>query len=204
MNQRNWNRERAVDRAVHQMLGIVHGVLADGVVSDQEARALADWLDRNQELRDRWPVSVLRRRLERIFADGRVDDDERRELAELLDAIDSGAESIAAAIVAGHAGSLTLPLDEPETLDWDGHTFVFVGRFAYGSLDACREAVQTRGGRCDRLLTEDTDYLVLGTLEQLDWRESSLGPAIRKALEFRDRRHLPIAIIAEHQWAEGL
>ena len=66
------------------MVGLVRGVIADGVVSTDEAEHLSEWTRANPEIATRYPANILSRRLERIFMDGRVDRRERTRLAALL------------------------------------------------------------------------------------------------------------------------
>lgn len=53
------NERLRVDRAIHEMLGLVKGVLIDGVVTDREARALDEWLAANPDAVKVWPGYVL-------------------------------------------------------------------------------------------------------------------------------------------------
>jgi hypothetical protein len=195
-----FNRARRAERNVSEMLGLVKGVLADGVVTEAEAALLRDWAAQHPDASERWPVSVLKGRLDRIFADGRVDEREREDLAELLDSIVGGR----AGIVAGADAATELPLDRPPPkIAWPDSVFVFTGKFAFGPRAECEREVGERGGVCERGVTRRTNYLVIGTFGSRDWVQTSYGRKIEKAVRYRDKR-VPIAIVAEDHWADEL
>ena len=55
-----------------EMLGIVKGVLADGVVNEAEAALLNTWATQHPDAAEQWPVNIIKERLDPIFADGKV------------------------------------------------------------------------------------------------------------------------------------
>ena len=195
------NRARRIDRDIHEMLGLCKGIIVDGVVSEAEAAALRAFLDRRPEIRSQWPANVIAVRLERVFADGFVDNDERAELTELLTDVTGARGPATEALQCG----ATLPLDRPApVLEFAGRTFLFTGRFAYGPRSICEEAIRERGGTCADSMTARIHYVVIGTLGSRDWAHSSFGRKIQKAVDYRDRKRLPIAIVSEDHWADAI
>ena len=91
-----FNRARRAERDLSEMLGLVKGVLADGVVTQAEAALLKQWVSGHPDAAEQWPVNILKERLERVFADGRVEKAEQRDLAELLASIVGGKAGIIA------------------------------------------------------------------------------------------------------------
>ncbi len=79
-----FNRGRRIERATAEMLGIVKGVLADGVVSESEASALMQWVNANPDVSGDWPGRIIVARLHRIFEDMRIDGEELADLRDLL------------------------------------------------------------------------------------------------------------------------
>jgi hypothetical protein len=111
-----FNRAHRAERDLSEMLGLIKGVLADGVVTEGEAKLLKDWARHHPDATEVWPVDILKTRLDKIFADGRVDDAEREDLAELLQSIVGGT----AGIITGQDAATTLPIDRPPPGRWDG------------------------------------------------------------------------------------
>src|SRR5204863_6456311 len=82
-----FNLENNVSKAIDQLSGICSGILADGVVTEQEAGFFAEWVRKFAPFEPVWPFSDILARVERIFADGHCDDQERDELKGVMQAL---------------------------------------------------------------------------------------------------------------------
>jgi len=195
-----FNRARRAERDLSEMLGLVKGVLADGVVTQAEAAVLKEWVSRHPDAAEQWPVNTLKERLERIFADGKVDKAEQRDLFDLLESIVGGK----AGIITGEDAACELPVDRPPPkLKWTDSVFVFTGKFAFGPRLDCERAVIKLKGVCERGVTKRTDYLIIGTFGSRDWVHTSFGRKIEQAVEYRDAGE-SLAIVGEEHWVRAL
>jgi NAD-dependent DNA ligase len=195
------NRARRTERDLSEMLGLAKGMLADGIVNDEEARFLSDWGLNHPDALVQWPVNLIFTRLHQFFADGRIDERERVELNDLLAQLVGGTASL----LLGYEGATTLPLDvPPPSVVWPDQIFVFTGQFAYGTREDCETEVTSRGGVCDRNVTLRTSFLVIGTFGSEDWAHSSFGRKIEKAMDLRRRGVPSIRIVGEDHWATAL
>ena len=187
------------------MLSRVKGVLADGVVTDAEARSLTAFVRANPEVARGWPGDVLLRRLQAIFEDGRVDEEEREELSRLLNRIleEAGGQVPASGGAEAPTGP-PLPLDDPPPiLRFSDRTFVFAGPMASGSLGSCHLQVVRLGGRYATTVGPDTDVLVVGSFPDRGWEETSVGEDVRQALALREEGR-QIAIVSEEEFIRAL
>lgn len=66
------------------LIGLYKGVLADGVVSQEEAEFLQNWLESNAHVANTFPGSRIYQRIVGYLADGQLDQEEKCELLELL------------------------------------------------------------------------------------------------------------------------
>jgi hypothetical protein len=66
--------------SVQELHNIAARIVEDYEVDDEEIAFISDWLERNKQHRDTWPISTLFSLLESITEDGRVDPDERLQL----------------------------------------------------------------------------------------------------------------------------
>ena len=80
-----------------------------------------------------------------------------------------------------------------------GKKFLFTGQFEYGSRANCERAVIDRGGN----LSDDPDYLVVGTMGNPDWKHVGYGRKIENAVLSRLAYRTP-AIISEAHWRSFL
>ena len=189
-----FNANRRANRAISELIGFLRGIIADQYVSECECEQLAKWLVANREIADIWPVSALVERIDRIYQDGVADEQERTDLADLV------------AQIVGHQddetlsfGPTDLPLTAPEpTIVFDGNEFVLTGKFLYGPRRLCEREIGDRGGRCWGSVRLQTSYLVIGSLMSRDWKYSTHGIKIEKAVEYTSR--CQIAIVSEKHW----
>jgi hypothetical protein len=194
------NAQRRVEQGLAEMVGLVRGVIADGKVSEEEAQRLSEWARDNPEVATRYPANLLSRRLERIFMDGRLDGRERIRLGSMLTQL---AEN-----PTGFGGGYPLATDLPVThpmpeIAFEGQTFVFGGRLAYGPTHACEREVLELGGMCEHSVSRRTDYVVIGSLAANDWCQLTFGHLIDEVVQYRSRG-VPIAVITEEHWVNAL
>lgn len=192
---------RVAGRSFDELMGFVRGILADGEVTEAEARSLLQWCECNPLAVAEWPGREIAARLNRVFADGVVTEEERADLAALLQAVTGGQPKAPS----GAGRSTRLPLNDPlPQLAFAGRTFVFTGQFVYGPRNACEAEVVQRGGHCSSGVTKKVDFVVIGELCSRDWLYSTHGTKIQKAVEYRDERGVPIAIVPEDAWVAAL
>ena len=177
-------------------------MLVDGVVTDDEVRALDQFLERNPDLKGAFPGDVLYRRIRPMIVARSIDPQELHELRALLeDTIGerSGVHDI------GAQASSTLPLTDPppKPLKFEGVCYVVTGAFIYGARKAVTQAIAVRGGICEDGVTRRTDVLLVGSLASRDWKHSSFGRKIQKAIEIQ-REGKRLVIVAEDHWVSQL
>lgn len=195
---RIFNRARIDDRQVNELLGLSHGLIADGKIDQAEADYLHKWLIANTASHSNPIVANLLLRVSDMLSDGILDDDESKELFETLRSFAAGDFELGEL-----QKSITLPLDAPPPLiAFDGTRFCFTGTFAFGSRKECESAIASRGGKAGSL-TMATDFLVIGIYATDSWAHSSYGRKIEKAVDMKSKG-VPIGIIGEAHWVEAL
>ena len=198
LRARRIQEQSRIERAFAEMMGVARGIIADGVVSSDEATRLARWTRENPEIATRWPANMLARRLESIVRDGRVDARERSHLEAVLGQLAENPGWM------GFSLATDLPVDRPEpAVVFESKTFVFAGEMAYGPRRACEREVVELGGTCDPTVTRRTDYLVLGGLSASEWAQEGFGTQVNEVVQLR-ARGAHIAIISEEHWANAL
>jgi NAD-dependent DNA ligase len=194
------NAHRRLERDISEMLGLAKGILADGLVTPNEAELLARWLAAHPDAMETWPTNILASRLQRVFSDGVVSAEEQDDLKDLLSDLVGGR----AGIIAGDNAATALPFDRPPpNLLFPDKTFVLTGKFAFGPRTACQRQVAVSGGRCENDVTMRTDYLVIGTFGSRDWVHTSHGRKIEKAVHYRQQGRA-LFIVSEDHWAASL
>ena len=195
---RLFNRARLDDRQVNELLGLSHGIIADGKVSMEESQYLQKWLVANTAVKENPLVSNLLLRVNDMLSDNNLDPEEAQELFETLRNFSGGDFEIGELLK-----SSSLPLDNPQPdISFDKTNFCFTGTFAFGTRKHCEEAVTSRGASAGSL-TAKTNYLVIGVYATDSWAHSSYGRKIEKAVEMK-AKYSPISIIGEQHWVQCL
>ncbi|MEQ8397275.1 BRCT domain-containing protein [Thalassobaculum sp.] len=192
---RAFDRARIDDRQVNELLGIAHGLMADGKIDQVEAEYLRKWLTNNVSLTENPIIGTLLSRVSAFLSDGVLDQDEALELFDTLRRFTGGQSHLD-----GLQKSSELPIDyPPPVIQVDRSAFCFTGTFAFGSRKDCAAAVERLGG-IHAPLNKGTRYLVIGVYATGSWAHSSFGRKIEKALRLKETG-VPIAIVGEEHWA---
>lgn len=199
-----FHRSRIDRRSADALVGLAAGLAADGVVSTAEGLFLKDWLETNLAHLDDPVINLLYSRLSNMLLDGVLDPEESLELIGLLQSFSGLSVEKPKASDQTFSVPNDLPFNRPEPdLTWDGRLFVFTGIMAYGPRKACQALVEERGGIIGGGVSKKIHYLVVGSIGNDQWRHSSYGTKIMKAVELREAG-TPIAIIGEQQWQRAL
>lgn len=150
------------DPKLREMLELCHHIIADGVVSDEEASALREWLQKHPHIATIWPGKVLAARLAEIFRDGKISEVERVDLRLLLSRL--AVEPPAPAVVAAAQDDAIFDRPPPH-IGFHGRRFCYAGRFVFGPKERCQQVTLRRGGQVDFEPAWDTHYLVVGAVE---------------------------------------
>ena len=75
-----FNRARLDDRQINELLGLSHGLLADGKIDLAEAEYLQKWLAANYISNSNPIISNLLHRVNDMLSDGVFDDEEARRI----------------------------------------------------------------------------------------------------------------------------
>lgn len=197
---RNWTAPRIATRSIDELIGISKGLISDQVINEEELGFLTSWLNANQHVLDVWPANVLIARVNQILEDNIVDQEEREDLFRILADIVGYANSYSDAT----NRSTALPLTKPAPpVFFKNQCFCLTGKFVMGPRANHEFEIKDRGGITQSNVTEETNYLVIGSMGSTDWLHSTYGRKIEKAVDLAERGH-PIALISEEHWADHL
>lgn len=182
------------------LLGLMKGMLANRQLADFEIRHLKWWLDQNGPLRETWPASEIYDLLRRVLADGQITSEERDTLREHFEL--ATGNPLGEGVTDGMA--TRLPIDRGADVVFSERVFCLTGEFLHGPRRKCSDAIIGRGGVISDTVTKKIHYLVVGSLSSRDWKFSSHGRKIEKAVEYRGGAAPHIRIISEEMWLERL
>lgn len=90
--------------------------------------------------------------------------------------------------------------DEITELNFE-RSFCFTGKFVSGSRKTIEKVAAERGATLKDNISQQVDYLVIGSVASRDWMFTSHGRKIESAVKLRNEGH-NIKIITEKRWLE--
>lgn len=199
---RFFNEARMDRRSADVLAGLAAGIASDGVVKLEEAQFLRHWIETQMAHLDDPVINLLYQRISVMLQDNVIDAEESAELLETLRAF-SGL-SVASPSAKAHAIPNPLPLCKPEPeIICEGRVFLFTGTMAFGPRRECERFMRERGAEIGAGVSKKIHYLVVGSIGNEQWRHSSYGTKILRAVELREEG-VPIAIVGEDHWQRVL
>ncbi|WOB84614.1 BRCT domain-containing protein [Providencia sp. PROV040] len=178
---------------INLLNGLCKGIVADKDLSIDEINYLDWWLTQNGMLKRNYPGKHLYQLVKTIKEDGVIDQNESDLLYKAL--VDFSGTDLNTGIVDGL--SCQLPCDEIDSLDLYGASFCLTGNFVLGKRSIVSKMIEDAGGSVTDRVTQSTDYLVIGGLSSRDWRYSTHGRKIEKAIDDRDSGKSSVKITTE-------
>lgn len=184
--------------AANRLFGFVHGIMADQQLKDLEIIELKKQLDTMPSAE--WPWNHLRQQVTEVLSDNIITSEERQHLITVLNDICNSN-----ILETGSATAMTITLGaiELDSIEFEGSSFCFTGKFAFGTRASCLAATKLKGGLDSKNVTLKTNYLVLGTHVSPDWISTSFGRKIQKAKDIQAKGST-LKIITEATWAKFL
>lgn len=191
-----FNRGNIQDRQTDTLIGLSKGIIADNVINQEEINFLITWLMQNVRVMSNPILENLLSKLDSILTDNVIDQDEAKEIFSILKKL-AGDETQLDEI----PKSSKIPLDDPEPkIYFPERKFLFTGTLAYGTRKEAEKEITKRGGILLSNVTQKLNYLIIGEYVQESWAHENFGRKIEKAMEYRDEKQLPIAIVSEEHW----
>lgn len=183
----------ASESDLHLLNGLCKGLIADRNLNETEIRYLDWWLTQNGALKYNYPGKELFSLVKSILSDGIITPEESTTLHKVL--IDFTGCDLDTGVVDGLA--TRLPIDVVENVLLEGKRFCLTGEFLAGKRSIVENIIRESQGLISNGITKSLDYLVIGTMSSRDWKFSSHGRKIEKAINYRDAEGGKLKIISE-------
>jgi len=185
-----------IENTINELIGILRGITADEKITEEEFHHLDNWINENEHISDEWIVSQIIDKIKEIKDDGVVT---KEELDNLLPIIKSLAGQSFAETGLADGGVSEVFSSDIECFTHDGKTICFTGAFVNGKRASIENVAKELGATTVGNVTKKVDALIIGTFSSQDWRFSSYGRKIEKALKQQSKGH-NIIILSERQW----
>lgn len=171
---------------IQRLHGIMHGMLSDGVLTDDEIRGLSAWATENEHLKGCYPFDEIDSLLTAILADGKITEKERLQLKTFLeDFVVAGGvsrEKIGTRHLAVSGVCAMCP-----DIAFENRSFCLTGESRKAPRAEIAKKIESIGGKVIGNIREDLDYLVVCTLGNNCWAFSCYGRKVEKAVIYRKK-----------------
>lgn len=189
-----------VTSSLQKLHGIIHGVMADNVLTDEEISRMFDWMSDHEFLKGYYHFDEIYSLLIAIKTDGVISEDEKNMLkAYFGNFIDTRSSYNVNEVEIKKLQEQYLVNGicavDPE-IQFEGKVFSFTGTSSRVKRKEISELINNLGGIFKNNVTLDTDYLIVGDNGNPCWAFSCYGRKVERAVELR-KSGSPILIVHE-------
>lgn len=179
----------AITSSIQFLQGLIHGIMADGELSDEEIISLKAWIDKNEFLNGTYPFDEICSMLYAVLEDGKITKEEREQLMAFLSNVIDFTSSYNLSEkdfsrlrdkynVAGICAAY------PE-IAFSGKNFCFTGESRRAKRSEIADIVKKLGGAMRSSVSSKTDYLIVGNGGNPCWAYACYGRKIEEAVSIR-------------------
>lgn len=173
---------------IQRLHAIMGGILADGVVTEDELDGLSKWLTDHGHLRTCWPYDEVESLVTAVMADRRIDEQEQQALktffGEFLGIHNNQATGVQPASTRATVTGVCAVCPE---IAFEGSLFCFTGASPRYTRAEFEKVVGMLGGTSRASISRDLDYVVIGAAGNPCWAYACYGRKIEAAVKLRQQ-----------------
>lgn len=175
--------------SIQFLSGLVHGIMADGDLSNREIAALSSWINANDFLAGTYPFDEIHGMLCAILADGKITEDERNRLMALFSNILDFTSSLnlnrADFDELREKYSISGICAACPDISFAEKIFCFTGESLRAKRAEIADIINSLGGTLRSSVSAKTDYLIVGNSGNPCWAYACYGRKIEEAVALR-------------------
>ncbi|WP_295585541.1 BRCT domain-containing protein [uncultured Oscillibacter sp.] len=179
----------AITSSIQFLSGMIHGIMADGELSDREIQALKSWMSANAFLAGTYPFDEINSLLCAVLDDNVITTEEREQLMaffgniiEFKDSFNLNEGDFKALQEKYSIGGVCAVCPE---ISFENKVFCFTGESYRAKRNVMADAVRAFGGIARSTVSAKTDYLVVGNAGNPCWAYACYGRKIEEAMQLR-------------------
>lgn len=190
--------------SIQFLSGLVHGIMADGELSDREIDALSSWVNANSFLSGTYPFDEINGMLRAILADKKITENERNQLMALFSNIIDFTSSFN--LSRSDYDELREKYSIPgicavcPDVSFEGKVFCFTGESLRAKRSAIADIIAKLGGTLKSSVSAKTDYLIVGNSGNPCWAYACYGRKIEEAVALRQAGEKVIIVNETDFW----
>ena len=178
-----------ITSSIQFLFGLIHGIMADEEISDDEIHALKEWIVMNDYLSGTYPFDEIESLLMSVLMDGKVTEEER----DMLKAFFSNFIDLSTSYNLNEIklsemkekyciGGICAICQE---IEFEDTLFCFTGESERAKRSEIADLIEANGGKFKNNVTNKTRYLIVGNKGNPCWAFSCYGRKIEDAVKRR-------------------
>ncbi|QHI73812.1 BRCT domain-containing protein [Aminipila terrae] len=193
-----------VTLSIQNLHGLMHGILADNTITDEEIIGLKEWIDNHSFLECTYPFEELKSLILSILDDGVITELEREQLkaymGEFIDCSTSYNLIKAELIELHNKYNIVGICTKNPNVKIPTHLFCFTGKSSRASRNEIKDIIIAHDGKFNNNVVKDTEYLVVGDEGNPCWAFCCYGRKVEKAIEMRKEGKNILLVHEEDFW----
>jgi hypothetical protein len=196
-----------ITKAIQELFGFLHGILADRIIKEDELRSLVQWMDDYAHLKGIYPFTEIESITYGVLRDKTIDAEEQKLLqvffAQFVNLSPNQRSYVdELQLTAKELSVKGICAIDPQ-IRLQGNSFCFTGFSQKGPRRLFAEAVTRNQGIFRDTVIRDLNYLVIGAEGNSSWAYSCYGRKVEQAVTLRKEGH-PLLIIHEVDFWDAL
>jgi NAD-dependent DNA ligase len=176
----------ALTSDMQKLQGLLHGLMADGTLTDEEVRKLSEWTTENEHLRGCYPFDELDSVLTSALSDGKIDANEKQLLKDFIDDFTVVGEVPQDKIGKRHLAVSGVCAVCPE-FDFRAKQFCLTGESRKAGRFEIARKLKSLGAVVKDNVTLDLNYLVVCAAGNSCWAFACYGRKVEQAVNYRKK-----------------
>lgn len=192
---------------LQRLQGILHGILSDKIIRDEEILSLEEWLNDKVHLKSYYPYDELVSIIDDILEDQIITEQERKLLERYCiefvnkDLLSAYTEEDIQSLKSKMTISAICATDP--TIDFHKKTFAITGQITKGEKKRLIDKLTEKGGQYSHKISDKVNYLIIMDTSALLWAFEPFGRKIDQALKLR-LSGIPLVIVSKKDFLKAL
>lgn len=195
-----------ITSSLQELHGIIHGIMADNIINNEEIDQLFDWMEDHDFLKGSYPFDEIYSLLIAIKEDGVISDDEinmlKAYLGNFIDTRSSYNINESEIKDLQNMYSVNGICAVCPEIIFENKTFSFTGTSSKAKRKDIADLIAKMGGTFNNNVTTKTDFLIVGGDGNPCWAFSCYGRKVEKAVELRKNGQQIIIVHENDFWDE--
>ena len=198
---------KLITTEIQKLHGIIYGVLADNIITDDEIYKLKNWIIEHDTLKNTYPYEEIYSLLLSILSDNIITDEEKKILklffSDFIDTTTSyNLNQIELDTLKNEVHIDGICIMNP-TIEIKNNLFCFTGTSSKTTRKGIAELITNLGGIYKDSVVNGTKYLIVGNESNPCWCFSCYGRKIQKAMDLR-KKGKDILIVHENDFWDAV